>query len=588
MDDTVKVIGLLVVIAFAVIILPRILGRLIGKGVGAAFDAGQKAVFKKQIAESDDLIDVPLVLTSSASPEAIMAALDAIIHPSKEPPKFAEILYETSHEPMRVVYAFGSKLQPQQLVTELRLSEHDGKTEIVFRVLTAVRTDNIFICKEVLLRLREQVQYVAECGDDSAKLTEGAHIYRALEPEVAKRTNAIFRVGAVLSAAAVFWLGAGIQIRLLPVWFLLAAVAGVLVYIGRKPVAKLERESSAAAAKVLHPEMAAPPAPAVTLAPPAPDVPDVAVAVPAAAAPALQPMAPATAAVSVEPAAPLDAIKAAVQRAVSWFMALPKQTKIAAAIGAGAVMFVTVMVFVIVVVGVLGLGSFRSSYAGTSTPAEDLTLEPGDIGVEVDPYALSPDTHARMEDDLFYSAPSDGSMEFSDVVYAGGGDGEDDVVSLEFTLVSRSPAEWYIMYVPIDTGWYIDYNEVSMSQFFDAINGASDVKGMIVYDNEAVYELHIFTQGQKASASTPEKDQVTIVPDFREFSLSAAEAESMEWGDALDAYVACVEKGFADAGLVAVVELVPYGGTKVEAQDPEAGMAVPVGTKVYLTIEIAD
>jgi len=570
-------------ILLAVFLLPR----LIGKGVGAVFDAGQKAVFKKQIAESDDLIDVPLVLTSSATPAAILDALDAIIHPSKEAPGFGSVLYEVSREPMRAVYAIGSKLQPQQLVTELRLSEHDGKTEMVFRVLAAMRTDNIFIYKEALLRLREQVRYVAESGNDEAKLAEGAHIYRALEPEVAQRQTTIFRAGSIALIVAVLWLAIGVEVRLLPVWLMLAAGGGTLVYLGRKPVAKREREASAEAASALHPDLAQDPilqpaAAAIEVAEPA------AVTVPvaeSAAAAVVEPLA--AAAAPMTPAAPLTEPGPGL---VARFKAMPQQAKLVVAFGT----IITVLIVVIVVI--VGSGNSRDSYAEQSDvyaeeeyryEGDEVPYEGDDVAIEVDSDALSPDTHARTEDDLFSSAPSDGSMEFADVVYAGGGDGEDDVVSLEFTLVSRSPAEWYIVYVPIDLGYYIDDNEVSMTQFFDAINSRADARGMIVFNSNAVYELHIYTQGQKASASTPEKDQVTIVPEYLEFG-SEIDETAMEWSDYLDAYIASIEQGFKDAGLNAIVELVPYTGTEIVIQEPEAGMAVPVGTTVNITIPVAD
>lgn len=541
-------------IVFAVFLLPRIFA----KGAGAVLGAGQKTIFKKQIAESDDLIDVPLVLTSSATPKTILDALEAIIHPSKEPPGYAAVLYQVSREPMRAVYAIGSKLQPQQLVTELRLSEHDGKTEMVFRVLTAMRTENIFICKEALLRLREQVKYVAECGADETKLAEGARIYRAAEPELAKRQTAMVRAGSIMSIVAVLWLGGGVQIRLLPIWLMLVAASGALIYIGRKPIAKAERESSAAAEQVLHPDPAQVP----------PHQPA------AAASVVAEPAAAAIGEPSVAPTAPDSPTTTPGSGLLKRFSALPQQAKLVVVLAT----VVTVLIFAVVLVG---SGNSKHSYANQGDAYSD------DAGIEVDPDALSPDTHARMESDLYYSAPTDGSIEFSDVVYASGEDQGDGTIYLEFTLVSRNPAEWYITVLPTDVGYYIDYEEVSMSEYLGAINGTGDAKGMVVFDDKEVYELHVFTRGQKASASTPEKDQVTIVPDFRDFG-SEIDETNMEWSDVLDAYIASIEQGFEEAGLVGVVELEQYTGTEKERQEPAAGSAVPVGTKVYITIPVAD
>jgi len=563
-NETAAIIGLFVVFAFFIVILPRVIGRLIGKGVGAVMNAGQKAVFKKQISESDDLIDVPLVLTSAAAPGDILAALDAIIHPSKEPPSFGAILYEVSREPMRVVYGFGSRLQPQQLVTELRLSERDGTTEIVFRVLAAMRTDNVFICKAVLLRLREQVQYVAECGDDPAKLAEGARIYRALEPEVAKRTNAIFRAGAILSAAAVIWLSAGIKIELLPVWLLLAAAAGTLVYVGRKPVAKRQRESSAEAARVLHPGLAQDAAPQA-----AASSSDVAVVEPPVAA---APAAPDT------PSSPAPGI-------VARFSAMPQQAKL---IVVGSTV---VALLVLIIVVLLGTGTSRNSYVDQSDvySEEDYSYEGDEVAVEPDPVAVSADTQALTEDDLFSSAPSDGSMESAEVVYGGGGDwyGGIDVL-LDFTIVSREPAEWYMAGLPTDVGCYVDYKQVSFFNFHKATYESDDHRGMIVFNNEGLYELHVFTQGQKISARAPDKNQVTVVPEFMELDLPYAEWEELTPDSAMEAFDSAVEQAFADVGLIAVIQRVPVTDGSEPTQSPRSGSTVPVGTKVYITIPTTD
>lgn len=547
-------------IMFAVFLLPRI----IAKGMGTAIDAGQKAVFKKQIAESDDLIDVPLVLTSSATPAVILDALDAIIRPSKEPPGFESLLYQVSREPMRAVYAIGNKVQPQQLVTELRLSEQGGKTEMVFRVLAAMRTENIFIYKGALIRLREQVQYVAECGTDQAKLAEGVYMYRSAEADEPKWSTALGRLGGALVVGAVIWLAVGVQIRLLPVLFLLFAAGGALIYLSNKSVSKRRRESSAAAARVLHPGLAQDAAPQA-----------------AAAASEAAAVEPAVAAAPATPGAPSSSGPGLVAR----FNAMPQQAKLVVVGGT----VVTVLLLVIVVP--LSTGNSRNSYADQSDVyvEEGYSYEGDEVAVEPDPVADSAYAQALTEDDLFSSAPSDGSMEFAEVVYGGvvewyGG----SEALIDFTIVSRSPEEWYTAGLPTDVGCYVDYKQVSFSNYSTAMSESDDRRGMIVFNNQGLYELHVLTQGQKVSARTPDKNQVVIVPEYMQLDLPYAEWADLGQDSAMEAHDSAVEQAFADVGLIAVIRRVPATDDSEPTQDPMAGSTVPVGTKVYITIPSSD
>lgn len=227
-----------------------------------------------------------------------------------------------------------------------------------------------------------------------------------------------------------------------------------------------------------------------------------------------------------------------------------------------------------------------ASAAGQRVEAEDVIEPDADGAPSADTDPISPDYHARMESDLFGSAPADGSMEFADVIYAGGM--IDSMLSLEFYLVSRDPAEWYQIVVPDDVGYYIDYEPVSGEDSIMALDHTSDAyraRGMAVFNDTAVYELHVFTQGQKASASTPEKDQVTVVPDYQTLDLPYGEWESLEPAEWFEAHDAAVEAAFREAGLVAEITWTSFESEDDEAfQEPPAGSAVPVGTTVYITI----
>lgn len=547
-------LGLFFIAFIVFFIVMNLVKRLIGKGVGVAVEAGRKAIFKEQIAESHDLVNVPLVLTSSATPAEILAALDATIHPSKTPPSgFDSILYEAEREPMRVAYNIGNKKQPHWLAVEIQLSECDGSTQINFRVLHALRQDGVFVYKEALKRLREQVQYVAASAGDSAKVAEGVQIYRAADPTATQQRTTTTRVGAVLAAGALFWAAVGIEGELIPVWFLLAGVAGYVLYIGRKPVAKQQIEGSAAA----EPVIAAQPAVASVIAKEPEPVVEV-----------------------EEPSA--EEFLAADNEDLADSITSPLNPKVFMRV---AVASVAALVIIIVIAG---MGSKPAREVSAAVPQENAVASTaGDAEPEVNPNTLSPDYHAATEDDMLWSAPEDGSVEFADVVYFGAGEDNYNIV-LEYTIVSRKPAEWYIASFHVDLGYYIDDVAVTDSEFIQAIEGAEQTKGLIVFDKEALYELHIFTKGQSALTDLRMQDQMVTVPDYKDFNLTEEQWNTMEWADALSAYISTIEHGFAHAGLVGDLELQLYTGVEESSQEPAAGTKVPAGTRVHIVMPVAD
>lgn len=241
-------------------------------------------------------------------------------------------------------------------------------------------------------------------------------------------------------------------------------------------------------------------------------------------------------------------------------------------------------VVAVLVVGVV-ISSVVSNSAGSGEEDYETTADrPLD---EVDPYTLSPDSHARTEADLLPSAPADGSAELLDVVFMGGSSDDFDL-SVELTIVGRTPAEWYTLLIPLDLGYYVDGDVVTEPEFLQAINGAERAEGMIVFDQAKVYEVHVFTQGQTANDDPRLAGGKIRVPDHQDFDITAEQWDTLEWADAMTAYIGAIEKGFADAGLVGDVELVYYTGTEQRAQDPAAGSSVPAGTTVHVTMPVSD
>lgn len=293
----------------------------------------------------------------------------------------------------------------------------------------------------------------------------------------AVRMSALNWVGAGLFMVCVVWIGVGVRLTMLPVWLGLVVASGALFYAG-------SRSSKGAASA------------------PRPPVPHSQKSVASAG----------------EQAFPAEAITDAVLEPSPEDFEAP--TDLASGVPSARVTsprFVArgvAVVAALVIVGIVGAGFLSQvrrpqvAVEADSEPSAELVSDPADE--PYDPLAgamsvdvLTGDTKARSEIELFNSAPSDGSMEFVDVVYADGGQ-KMGYIYLEFALVSRDPGEWYITVFDEGAGFYIDHEPVEPSEFYSAIDSAVNgefARGMIVFDNEGVYELHVFTQGQKAAAS---------------------------------------------------------------------------------------
>jgi hypothetical protein len=81
---------------------------------------------------------------------------------------------------------------------------------------------------------------------------------------------------------------------------------------------------------------------------------------------------------------------------------------------------------------------------------------------------------------------------------------------------------------------------------------------------------------------TTQQDLVRV-PSYQDFKSTYA---GDVWDQVLAAWMAAVEDGFSQAGLVADIELVAPGDT--EYQDPEAGTMVPRGTVVHIRVAVYD
>lgn len=368
----------------------------------------------------------------------------------------------------------------------------------------------------------------------------------------AMRMNALNWVGAGLVAVAVIWIGGpGVRLTMLPVWLGLLAAGGALFYTG-------SRSSKGAASAPRTPVQHAQKPAAVSDAP--------AFFEEEVVEPAEEPSP--------------EEFEAPVTADAGMLSARAGSSKLMTR----GVVVVSALVIVAIVGGALVSGiSKQIDKADRTRAAEerraDAAAKPPDEESEWDLTNYG----ALRTVDLCDRAPASGDMQFRDIVYTGAGEyfGGDRVL-LGFMLVGPEGDEEYLADLSTDIGWYVDYEQVSFDDFQQGSYGAS---GMIVFDNEGVYELHVFTQAQKASAGTPEKDQVTVVPDYQTLDLPHGEWESLEFGEWFEAHDAAVEAAFREAGLVAVVQWEsPESGDDEPVQEPSAGSVVPVGTTVNITI----
>ena len=152
---------------------------------------------------------------------------------------------------------------------------------------------------------------------------------------------------------------------------------------------------------------------------------------------------------------------------------------------------IVMAVAALVIVGIVGAGflsQIRKSEVAVEADREPSAQQASDSADEpYDPLAgamsvdaLTGDTKARSELELFGSAPADGSTEFADVVFSSGGQ-KMGYIYLEFALVSRDPGEWYVATFDEGAGFYEfgiqkggELVEVSQAQYGNPVAALRD------------------------------------------------------------------------------------------------------------------
>ena len=225
------------IIAFIVVI--GVLNSVLKRGLGKLFDFGVKTVNAKKNAEIDQVVAVPLVMTSSATRDEIVVALDTILAPKKAVPWLGAVLFETDRTADKITYALGNKLYPQGLVFEVRFGERDGKTQVVYKCLNLTERNGTRMFADPMMRLRDVVRYAVEGAGDPDKIAEGVKLYGPPEPGSPaalrlRNAKVMTWTGLAVFFFALFRLGQGVYTSELPLWLFVLALGGGCMFLATK------------------------------------------------------------------------------------------------------------------------------------------------------------------------------------------------------------------------------------------------------------------------------------------------------------------------------------------------------------------
>ncbi len=151
-----------------------------------------------------------------------------------------------------------------------------------------------------------------------------------------------------------------------------------------------------------------------------------------------------------------------------------------------------VLVAGVVIVGVVSTARDRSAPAEAAQPA---TQESGSAEVNSEPDD-SPAEFDFSPDQLLGYAGEGGEPQYVDIAYAGGSEWYGGDALLNFVATGLDDDPEFLIELPNSTPCFIDSRRVAFTEYWQAASGP----GMIVFDCDAVRELHVFTQGQSASA----------------------------------------------------------------------------------------
>lgn len=515
MDPWFTIIGL-GAIFIVLMIGAGVLKSVLSRGLDKVVDAGIKTVTAKKRAEIDQIVAVPLVMTSPQSREVVVSALDAILNPKKDIPILGVALFETERTADKITYAMGNKMYPQQLVFEVRFGERDGRTQVVFKCLNLAERNGLRPFSDALVRLRESVEYAVANAGDAEKVADGVKRYgppEAGSPAALQLRNSkvLTWVGLAIIVVVLSNFKQGVYVSQLPLWLFGLVVGGGCMFLAvkladvkgvRRTVAESDPDEVAAAEAVALPATDADGAPASASA-----------STDSFAAEA------GTSSPGVEHAlaAADGVVKAATSRgksAVGWFSALSGNAK--AGVIAVAIVLVFAAGFLVskAMIGSSGDGSYSDAYnvdnpggtGGDYTPADTSSSDSaaGQDGAsaadssgqsavptpadqpEVLPLSQRENLQALLGTAGEGGAASDFYVWWDNGISASSGqlcftgDGGDFVHA--FAIGRNDPAEFYV-----------DDQQTSADEFFTAITGSERKYGSISYTVDGVVSVHVQT-----------------------------------------------------------------------------------------------
>lgn len=145
---------------------------LISKGFNAVSTTANKHIlFRSEYKEGQQLVSESLSFESKASVPDIMRQLMEHVAPEETISAIRGGIYQITGSTEQVVYAFGSKLQPQIFVAAVSFTNSGETTQGVFKFLRWKEKEGMVVCDEVMKKLREKVYAAFTAADPSVRVT---------------------------------------------------------------------------------------------------------------------------------------------------------------------------------------------------------------------------------------------------------------------------------------------------------------------------------------------------------------------------------------------------------------------------------
>jgi len=455
-------------------------GATASKVASKAAAAVVEQVNKERNAEIDRDAVTADVMTSAAPRAEVMNALDAILGPKWFDAYHGSGLQVAERSADRVVYTFRTVKVPEAFKAEVRVSELDGVTQVVFRCLHQDESNGLRSFADLVTKLRDSVEYAVQAAGDPVRIAEGVTLYGRPAPGSpaairARNAKLAMFAGAIICLIPLFQLKQGIEAGELPKW-IAVEVAGAAVLYAATKWAKGPSSSRGPHAAAEASGAAAPAIPAV-------ETPGSGGAV--------------------------DRVLGGLSTALGRFAALSVKNKIL--IGSAALAAV-------VAIGFALTGPHSNGYSGSGAPPEYATYEPGSsVAVDSAPESDASQADAPAEEDnasnpsltrngnshymgaedVTYYGPSDGSTKHAMVTFVGG-TGYSEAAGFEIDDISlggEDPSQ--IWDVEVDSSQvgacFVDDSPVSVDEFLAFINGRAESLGGIDFTSAAIVTMKAYS-----------------------------------------------------------------------------------------------